>query len=227
MASTLTALVTAYWQERFENVDRILLDLQRCNRPPDTLIVLNNNPAYPNHFDNREGVLVIKGHNWECRGKYVAALLSYADYYLLNDDDITVGRNTTRRLMEDAHPGCITANRGVTLAGDSFYEGRVYDADGISEPVHIDGFCGSSLFTSHDALIKTIAAEMPLRSKWPTEGDDILAGLANRGQSRILPMQGEDAWLNLSDCGVAMNMAVGYYEMRDEFTFDALNHLGR
>jgi hypothetical protein len=226
MASpSLTAVVTAFWPERFENVERIVRDLQRCHRPPDTLIVLNNNPAHPDHFDHLEGVRHIKGTNWECRGKYVAGLLAFADYYLLNDDDITVGQQTTQRLMVNAYPGCITANRGIIMHGGTFFDGEVCDADRIPKRVAVEGFCGSSLFTSHQALVRTLAAEMPLRQKWPTEGDDILAGLANRAEAVIMPMNGNAAWKDLSECGVAMNRGEDYYDMRDDFTRDALIHM--
>lgn len=223
----LTAVVTAYWPERFDNVERIVQDLQSCTRPPDTLIVLNNNPEHRGRFDHLEGVSPIEGTNWECRGKYVAGLLAFADYYLLNDDDITVGPRTIERLLERAHPDFITANRGVVLRSDSYYEGYVYDADTTSNDVLVHGFCGSSLFASHAALVRVLGAEVPLRHKWPTEGDDILAGLANRGKSVIIPMQGAFAWQYLPDWGVAMNLAENYYKMRDEFTIDALRELNQ
>lgn len=226
MAPTLTAVVTAFWPERFENVELIVHDLQECERPPDTLIVLNNNPEHPDAFDHLEDVLHIKGTNWECRGKYIAGLLAFADYYLLNDDDITVGPGTTWRLMRDAYPGCITANRGVVMHTDSFYEGEVFDADQVEVKTKVDGFCGSSLFASHQALVRTLAAEIPLRKRWPTEGDDILAGLANGQYAVIMPMAGSEAWAYLPDCGVAMCFAEYYYKMRDEFTLDALKAVG-
>jgi hypothetical protein len=227
MAPTLTAIITAYWPERFENVERIIRDLKGSYRVPDTIIVLNNNPEYPDYFDKFDGIRQIKGTNWECRGKYVAALLAFADYYLLNDDDITVSRMTTDRLLRSAYPGCITANRGIVMTTDSFYEGEVWDADHIDQAVKVDSFCGSCMFMSHEALVNTLAAEMPLRKTWPVEGDDILAGLANRAQAILQPMLGNAAWIPLGDCGVAMNFAEGYYDMRDRFTLDALNQLGR
>jgi len=222
---TLTAVVVAYWPERFGNVDRIIDDLQTCLRPPDTLIVLNNNPECPERFLHIEGIRHIRGSNWECRGKYVAGFLVFADYYLLMDDDITVSQRTTTELMRRAHPECMTANRGIVIRDGSFFAGDIHDANDQAEDVPVDSLCGSALFASHAALVRTLGAEMPIRHKWPTQGDDILAGLAN--DAVIWPMPEGCQWKELPDGGVAMNFDDDYYDMRDLFTIDALRALGK
>lgn len=221
----LTAVVCAYYPERLDNVMRIVTDLKSGSRPPDTIILLNNNETHP--LPALAGVKVINSWNTECRGKYVAALLAQADYYLMTDDDITVGPETCAFLMQNAYPGIVTANRGIILHGGTFFNGEVVDADQIDEARMVDSICGCSVFMDHRALARTITAEEGLRSDWPVEGDDILAGFANRGRVTIFPMHGNQAWTWLSENGVAMNGVGGYYEMRDKFAHEALEHCER
>ena len=223
----VTAIVCAYYPERFDNVDRIVTDLLNGTRKPDTIIVLNNNEHHQDRFDElkTEGVNVLTGWNTECRGKYVASMLTWADYYLLNDDDITVGPETLQALLEVAHPDLVTANRGVVMQNHLFSSARIVDADKIDEPTSVDSIHGCSAFMSHRALARTLLAETTLRTKWPTEGDDILAGFANAGNVTIFPFSGDKGWEWLDTCGVAMNHDAKYMPMRDEFTIDVMEAL--
>lgn len=222
----VTAVVCAYWPERFDNVELIVRDMLAGTVKPDTLIVLNNNPAYDlsNRFAEyyQQGVRVLQGWNTECRGKYVIGLLAFADYYLLNDDDITVGPRTLEYLTANAHRDIVTANRGIAMHNDSFFEGTIVDHDSIDIQQFVDSICGCSAFMSHSALVRTIALEEKIRHKWPTEGDDIIAGLANKGNVVVFPMKDDYAWRWLDTGGVAMNSAPDYYDMRDSFTRDVL-----
>lgn len=226
MASpSVTAIVCAYYPERFVNVERIVNDLLDGTRKPDTLIILNNNEDEPEYFEDYKsrGVKILSGWNTECRGKYVAAMLTWADYYLLNDDDITVGPRTLEALLEVAHPDIVTSNRGAIMQdGQPFSLARLVDADQIDQPTEVDSIHGCSAFMSHSALARTILAERNLRSKWPTEGDDILAGFANHGNVTIFPMKGEQAWTWLDIRGVAMYHDPNYLSIRDEFTSDVM-----
>lgn len=223
----VTAVVCAYWQERFGNVDQIVEDILGSTVVPDTIIILNNNQSFPNRFDKwmKEGVKIVKGWNTETRGKYVTGLLAQADWYLLIDDDITVSPRTLEYLLTRRMHGLVTANRGICMTDDSFFNGYVVDADQIIEDAKVDSICGCGVFMSHSALVKMFAAEDGLRSKWPMAGDDILAGFANRGNVWVFPMHGDTAWTFLPDHGVALCNTEGYYEMRDEFTADVLRSL--
>ena len=230
----VTAVVCAYWPERFKNVGQIVNDLCAGTRAPDHIIILNNNPDHPRQFEHlkRPGIDVVTGFNTETRGKYVAALFVQADYYLLMDDDITIGKLALEYLMKRAHPDLVTANRGVLMRPDnSFFNGALADADKVPYDYPADSVCGCGVFVSHRALVKMFAAEEGLRSEWPTAGDDILLGLANKGNVVIFPMIKEKAWIWLDDGGVALcdgNGVLGkqdYYHMRDQFTREALEHL--
>lgn len=224
----VTAVVCCGWAERAGNVDRIVSDMLAGTIKPDTIIVLDNfsdGQAFT-HLQNR--VRIVAGHNWECRGKYVAGLLAFADFYLLNDDDMTIGHRTVEQLVVTGDPETnrVTANRGVSLTPSrKLSEGVVFDAHQIQKPSRADAIYGSSAFMSHRALLNMLSVEARLRHKWPVEGDDILAGLAN--DVLIQPMHGDAAFRWLPDGGVAMQNRPGYWPMRDQFTLDALEVLGK
>jgi hypothetical protein len=225
---TVTAVVCCGWPERAANVSQIVRDMRAGTVSPDTIIVLDNFGDGSTFADLAIGDLhVISGHNWECRGKYIAGLLRFADYYLLNDDDMTVGPKTLERLTETAGTGnYVTANRGVQLPKSRrLSHGVAFDASATDKPTRADLIYGSSAFMSHGAILSMLDAESKLRHKWPVEGDDILAGLAN--DVLIQPMNGDAAFRWLPDGGVAMGHHPDYFAMRDEFTQDALEALGK
>lgn len=226
---TVTAVVCCGWSQRAGNVAQIIHDMRAATVVPDTIIVLDNFGDGSAFQDLRADAHVVTGHNWECRGKYIVGLLKFADFYLLNDDDITLSRRTLEQLVATAPavPGnYVTANRAVTLTKSrKLSEGVVFDAHDLHRPRRADVIYGSSAFMSHQALLTMLDAESRLRHKWPVEGDDILAGLAN--DVLMQPMRGDSAFRWLPDCGVAMQTEPGYWTMRDEFTSDALQVLGK
>jgi hypothetical protein len=60
-----------------------------------------------------------------------------------------------------------------------------------------------------------------------TTGDDILIGLANPMTSWMLPLRGDECFVDLPDGGEAMQFGEGYFDHRDVFTRHALEVLGR
>lgn len=224
---TVTAVICAFWPERFDNVTRIHHDLTAISTvKPDRVIVLNNNPEHRGRFDHlRDGrTIVIEGHNTECRGKFVAALFHPAHHYLLADDDTTVGPRTLECLLAHARPGFVTGYWGVRLRNGSFMDGQIIFPGAVPAPTTVDAFHGRVVFMAHDALIRMLAAEETVRLTAPGDeyvGDDILAGLANPG-SMIVPMRGDEAFVDLDQHGVAMCNRDGYFAQRDRFTQQAL-----
>lgn len=224
----VTALVCAYWPERFDNVRQAVQDLQNGTVMPDRILVLNNNPSHQLSF---EGAEVINSQaNFECRGKFVAALLDVADYYLLLDDDTSVGPRTLECLLRYAHPGCCFGYLGCFLRKEdnSFHHGNRVWPHEITEETLCTTFCGCAMFMAFDAIVNMLALEEKVRltdigRHWPSEGDDILAGLANI--SSTVPMHGDERFVDLGYKGVAMAYEPGYFEMRDEFVKDVLKAL--
>lgn len=220
---TVTAVVCAYWPERFGNVEIIVHDMLNGSVVPDTIIVLNNNPDHPDALNQlRDGpVKVMGGWNTECRGKFVAGLFAPADYYLLNDDDTSVEQGTLAHLLSHARRGFVTGYWGVTLhpVTGGFSDGTIHIPAGQNDELHVDTFHGRSMFMAHDALVRMFAVEESCRLE-PGQamvGDDILAGLAN-DDTVVIPMRGDQCWKDLSEQGVSMfGGREGYRQDRDDF----------
>jgi hypothetical protein len=219
------AVVVSYWPERHGNVRRIVADLMAGSLPPSRIIVLNNNPAHSLRYLESDGVDVIEGTaNWECRGKFIVGLLDPAPYYLMMDDDTTVGETTLECFMRHARRGCVFGFWGVQIIDGSFHRGRIIFPNMIRREVPVDAFHGRGMFMAYDALVRMLALEEHVRvgKGWATVGDDLIAGLANPGAS-VVPMHGTDAFVSLSEEGVAMCAEDGYFEMRDRFLMDVLD----
>lgn len=233
MTPTITAVVCAYWAPRFANVERIVSDLLAGTVVPDRILVLNNNPDHQlafNHLARNPLVDVVCGSaNHECRGKFIAALLAPADFYLMHDDDTSVGTRTVECLRRHAMDrDFVTGYWGVRLAGSSFMQGTIVQPRHLIAAERVDAFHGRAMFMGHRAIVRMLAAEEKVRLDrgWRTEGDDIIAGLANRDSSWCVPMDEDEAWVDLDQCGVAMQMSVpNYFAMRDEFTGAVLDAL--
>ncbi|HEX3539648.1 MAG TPA: hypothetical protein VHT75_04315 [Acidimicrobiales bacterium] len=226
---TVTAVVCSFWEPRFANVERIVNDLQHGTAVPDRILILNNNPTAPHRFDHFRGpqVSVIGGDNMECRGKFVAALFHPAHHYLLADDDTSVGPRTLECLLRHAKPGFVTGYWGVRLTDRSFMNGQLIFPSVVPAPTKVDAFHGRVIFMAHDALVRMLAAEETVRLADPEAayvGDDILAGLANPG-SMIIPMRGDETFVDLDQHGVAMQTRPGYFADRDRFTAAAVTAL--
>lgn len=222
--SRLTAIVLTYWPRRKPNVERIVHDLQAGSVKPDNIFILNNNPEYVQ--EPVEGAAVINsGQNFTCRGKYAFAMMLPSDYYILIDDDTSVGTKTIECLMRYARRGCCFGYLGVRLepGTDSFHHGpRVWPHE-VSVETPVDTFCGCIMFMAYDAVVRMLLLDefVRLPGKWPHQGDDIIAGLANK--SSCVPMHGDERFVQLHHYDQSMWEAdPDYYIMRDHFTRDVL-----
>jgi hypothetical protein len=226
----LVAVVCSYWPDRRTNTINIVNDLRRSTRPPDTIIVLDNGDSFrPEQVP--EGIAWVRGHNWECRGKFVAGLLDPANYYLFCDDDTTVGPTTCAELLAaaDGKRGFVTGYWGVRLAGRSFMGGQVIGNQPEGVTTQVDAFHGRVMFMAYDALVRTLQLEEWVRvrtsgrKRWPTEGDDLICGLANPGSVMVhLSPSGE--YRDLDQGSQAMQTTVpNYFAMRDAFCGDVLD----
>lgn len=239
----VVAVVCTYWPTRRQNVRQILRDLYASTRRPDHVIVLNNHAEATllNPVEGWPVTIFNAGINTTCRGKFIAALLTVADYYLLLDDDTSVGPETIARLLDysqteaagwsTGYLGCWidwAGADGPTLFSEtSRREGRLWPRD-AQQPTPCDTWCGCALWCDFAALTQMVALEARVRTprQWPDEGDDLLLGLASR--SVVLPLRGPEDFVPLSDGGQAMSTSIdNYYGMRDAFLRDVLRAQGR
>lgn len=238
----LTAVVLGYWANRAHNVPRIVWDLEAGSRKPDHIIAVMQGPAALDGYtlnvlaSETDAEVVIVPGNYHTRAKFIVAFLDFADAYLLMDDDTSVGPKTVECLEGWAakrRSRFVTGYWGVTLNGTSFMRGGNWIPQLVEEPVNVDAFHGRAIFATRESLVDMLRAEGQVRVNdngeidWPHEGDDLIIGLANPQDSWIVPMKGDEAFVDLDQCGEALQFGEGYFDMRDRFSSDAMKRLGR
>jgi len=235
----VNAVICAYWPERVHHIQMMVDALNAGTVVPDSIFVLNNNPDLSLSV---QGAHVVSSQvNFECRGKFIFAFMDVADYYLILDDDTSVGLRTLECFLRYAHRGCCFGYLGVVLRDKSFHHGdRIWPHE-IIEETPCDTFCGCGMFMAFDSLIRMLILEErvrlgPMLGKWPVQGDDIIAGLANR--SSCVPMYGNERFVDLGYEHVAMwwggragadrgaeEIDEEYWQMREVFILDVLEAL--
>ena len=240
---SVTAVVLGYWPKRVSNVERIVTDLLAGSVVPERIIVVLQGHVAMHHvqmdlavdgwFDGTVQVVRTTA-NFRTRAKFVAALLELADYYLLMDDDTSVGYRTVERLvtcekMTDTLSGWCTGYWGVTLAENgSFMSGTIHQPTLLDRPRSMDGFHGRAIFADHAALTRMFQLELALRKDadgnmvFPHEGDDIILGRTSNAW--LIPMRGDECFVDLDQCGEALQFNTEpspdgehYFELRDRF----------
>jgi hypothetical protein len=232
------ATVCSYWPLRRANVERIVRDLAASTLPPSEIIVVNNGDLdFTELADADLGVpvaVMTPGFNTWTRGKFIAALLTPAPYYLMIDEDTSVGPRTAEVLMSWAggRRGMVTGYWGVKLAGRSFMSGGIIQPHLLPYETKVDAFHGRAMFMAYDAVVRMLAVEEDIRIRpakgrpaWHHEGDDIIAGLANPEGSYAIALKGDAAFVDLDQCGQALQFQDGYFAERDSLTGDILDAL--
>lgn len=225
----VTAVIVAYWPERFRNLREIVTDLQAGTRPPDSIMIFNNNPDVS--FDERiPGAAVINsGRNFTSRSKYAAALLEPSDYYLLLDDDISVRSQCLEEMMANAFPGCAFTDWGIEMTANFITAGIQYTGPTVTEPTPVDAFVGIMQFVSFDAIINLLKAESKIRlpnlPDYRSIGEDLLMGMANE-HAYVLPLVDEQQVRSLDGGSKAMQHDPYYGIVREIFVYEAWLILG-
>ncbi len=225
----IVATICSHYPQRAGNIETIVRSLRSGTVVPDEIIVLNNN-QHNNPLQELDGVKYVNSpwNSWT-RGKYGAALMSPADYYLLLDDDITVKCRTLECLIAASDHESVIPSIGMILNGDSYMSGERIRPWEISKKIVVDSVIGEMQFLPMVAILRMMRIEPAIRLHFGEtflyEAEDILVGLANK--SMVIPMREEDEspqWLN--EYGVCLPQIIpNCAQMRDRFTKQALEVL--
>lgn len=207
---TVAAILLHYWKQRTDNVERVIVDLKRGTRPPDKIIVFNNNKDVI--FPSLPDVIVINsGHNYHCLMRHAMGLMAGTDLCLFVDDDITLQVNGLEYLVQQhrSYPKAIIGFEGRILGKnrDSPYTSgsRVHH---VSRPTPVDIVLGRVHFCHVTKLVNSFV----MRSKMGSfSGDDIVGSystddillslsnrILNRAQNYVVPSKA----IELSERGV-------------------------
>ena len=222
----VVAVILQYYSERIQNIPRIISDLKNSSRPPDRIIVFNNNPEVKieDYIQDKDVVCVKTTHGFGTRSKYEGCLLDFADYYLLIDDDITVSKKTIEHLISiipnDGKLFC-TAQQGMIMDGKLLHERITITDSQIIEPTPTETLIGSFIFCSFDAVVKMLSEERRCREIVRSHGlddllgDDLLMGFAN-APIVIYPAKEDEKIIDLPDGGQCANLYFREGQMTDQ-----------
>mgnify|MGYP001220109477 CR=1 FL=1 len=221
----LTAVILQYYPERIQNIPRIISDLKNSSRPPDRIIVFNNNSEIKTREHIPEDVVYMETtFGFLGRAKYIACLLDFADYYVLIDDDISVSKNTLSHLLSIAEksirPFC-TAQQGMIMNGKLLHNRITITDSEIIVPTPTETLIGSFVFCSFDAIVKMLSEEQRCRKIVRSHklidilGDDLLMGFAN-APIVIYPAKEDEKIIDLPDGGQCANLYFREGQMTDQ-----------
>jgi hypothetical protein len=231
MGSGVVGVVVTYWPSRRRFLPEIIQRFQESTVQVDELIVWNN---HPDILEPLDGATVINsGGNYTSRAKYAAAIVRPSPYYLLVDDDIAPRRKAIEYCLKYAEPGCCFAFQGFQLEHKSLSAAKDINGLFIKDPEPVDAFLGVMQFLSIGAIGNMVKAEEVCRvhdGYYLYDAEDILIAMAN-DSAAVLPVYDEDG----EDCGYtdfkeaqveAMKDRIGYFPLRDDFTWKAWKALG-
>lgn len=231
----ITAVVLAYWPQRVDNVQRLIQDLQQSSRPPDTILVLNNNPNEIQKIDiefPRNTLYIESSRNLGCRIRHIVALSEPSDLYLYVDDDLTVKKDTVKN-FETHYTGIDPENKGVVLGywgktthgGDRPYKNTTDTwANKIEKPEQVDFLLGRIHAANHVALVKALATRIEYGMFNSEAGgeDDIILGMSN--ESWVIPATKSEFFEDLDDKKVGLARRGDHFTRRDKAVANFLKY---
>lgn len=220
MYPSVAAIILQYWPERIKNVQRIVQDLQEGSLPPDKIIVWNNNRQIDVFPASVPGAVTINSwQNFHCLVRHAIGLVAETDACLFIDDDLTVGEDTLKRIVEYHAKGPTKMLLGYI---GKFLNRRSKDTpytDGeYIKPPKAARFADVVLGRLHFCGMKRLARSFLALSELPElwmDGiveEDILLSLSG-SYNVILPDLGV---VELSDGGVGYHHTEGHYPRRNK-----------
>jgi len=212
----ITTVVLHYYPERTENIPRIVKDLKNSSRPPDEIIVFNNNPEVTYSGD---GIVINSGKNYGGRARYPIALIEPSDYYHFLDDDVSVCKNTLENFLRYAKDGCCYGYWGKIVnpkAGSCYVTGNEIYGKRISKPQEVDLLVGeATLFVSFSAFKNIFKTEEMLLKENYTFGreEDLITSMSNR--PFVIPAKADEYYTRLPTNGVGYCRTPGHFGLRD------------
>jgi hypothetical protein len=227
LSSDITAVLVAYWPERFPNLSLQIGDLLTGTVAPDKIIVVNNNPKKELPSLPRGVTTIQSNRNFTSRSKYAVAMLEPSAHYILLDDDISVSKYDLERYLDHAQPGFALCDWGVRFTDSNFIsKGRGLLSRMVSSLTPVDSFIGRAQFLTFEAIVKMFEAEakcrIPYLPQFRSVAEDILVALCNP-QAYVCPGIHHR---ELDHYKVAMEYDPGYFEFRDYFAYHCMRQLG-
>lgn len=215
----LTAVVANFYEERQKYWPQIREALKQSTRPPDKIIVWNNDVRFhhgrcpESHWiDSTENTLL---------GRYAAIFLCETDYVFVQDNDLVIRPQTIERLFAVArdHQDKIVGVAGCRLGWEDYYAGgnRLYTSAKWIQEGPVDVVLGRCWLAHRKALAPGFARILSENIN-PGRADDIFFSMC-AGGGIVVPCE----YTNLDEEGKGLSHEPQHFEERDEWARRMLN----
>lgn len=201
-----TLIIQNYYLARQKYWPQIAASIDKWTHPPAARLIWDNAKLidWPAH--------VIRSSRNTLLGRYAAALVCETDYIVVQDNDLLLGPQTVKQMLQAAvaNPDKIVGAFGSKLARSSphpYTEGRAV----ASGPCDI--VLGRAWACHRKALIPGIH-KILTENLYPGRNDDILFSMAGYGG---LVVEGCE-WINLDEEGQGLSHDRHHFEERNQFT---------
>jgi len=211
---TITAVLIHYWEERLENIDKIIKSLTTGLRTPNSIILLNNNPKYV--LSKRNVKCLNAADNLYSRSRYPISLLTQSDYYLFLDDDLEIEKGTLANLEKSAKG--LKGNIGLMgrKVKGKYSESKILKSTDIKKPTEVDVLI-RAYFVPFEGVLKTLEYE---HTHDVGRNDDFALSLSS--PCFLVPAGKGEYLRDLDDGGVGIARRKDHFKTRDKI-FARLN----
>ena len=207
------AIFLHYWPERTKYIEGIVGALKEGTVKPDEIVMVNNNPQ--EKFSDLGIDIINMPRNFGCRARHIISLLYPADYYLIQDDDLVIGKKTLENFVRHRNRGdCLGYLGKVFRTEDKIYQKAQHiDAKKIQEPVPVDMVIGRIHFYPYRAILRSLVTQMEAGITNDKNTDDILISMPNN--PFVIPATREEYFTSLDEEGVGLSFEEHHFSDRD------------
>lgn len=205
----VSVVIPHYFAKREPNLRTIVAAHQASTRPPDEIVIWNNDAPLTTPID---GARVIQSPwNLGCKARFLAALVTVGDWILFQDNDLMpepAGLENLLRWSKD-YPRSILSFEGRRINSELPYRmWKSIRGSGINKPTRIDITLGRMELVRRDVLMMLLAA-FPFRDS--TDMDDLAFSVCARTLGTkcfVVPYaeDGANGFVKLDECGVGMSI---------------------
>jgi len=217
----ITAILTAYYKERYQNISKIIYSLKSGAVIPSSIYLFNNNKDLK--FNFKDVNTINSDKNLGAGIRFFLAMGIKSKYYFFIDDDRTVQKETLKNFLKYADKSCCLGLNGKIIK-DKYSKAPSVWGSTLKKPLDVDVLVGAGgLFCSYNALVKmAICESMYDGTSDNGRNSDIVLSMANK--PKVIPFDGKSGIIKLSEGNVGFVTNKNHAESRDN-AFDKIKEL--
>jgi len=213
----ITAILLSYYQERENNIYKMVDVLKKGTLPPDRIVLFNNNSEHKFKIDGIE--IINSNTNFGAGIRFYLALGITSDYFFFPDDDMCPQTGTIENLMKYAEEDTCLGFCGKKLTKGVPYSKTPAVWSG-EKPIDVNLLVGAGgIFCSYKALVKMVTLENKLRKiKEYDKGRETDLTLTMANKSLVIPVDGTNGITKFAVTGEGLVHEPIHADKRDEIT---------